>query len=187
MKKLSVMFLLLMTAACAYSPQQIQIRPELQVTGEQYGQGRAVAVAVDDQRAQTIIGTRGGVYAQSSIISVGNSLTAAIAQATTAKLAAQGFSVNGTDADTRMTVIVDKIAYDLADNGVLKKVVLDAEFRVALNRGDKSLTTRYQTGEEYEVIKSPSPERNEELINKLISETLERVFVDPKVKQFLVN
>ncbi len=187
MKKLGVTLLLLLTVACAYSPQLIQIRPDLPVSGERYGQGRPVAVAVDDQRAQKIIGTRGGVYAQSSTISVANSLTDAIQQAATAKLAAQGFSVNGTNADTAMTIIIDKIAYDLAENGVLKKVVLDAEFRVALARGEKSLTTRYQTGEEYEVIKSPSPERNEELINNLISETLERVFVDPKVKQFLTD
>lgn len=172
-------------AGCAYSPQQITIRPDVRPEGERYGEGRSVLVTAEDQRAVKVIGTRGGLYAETSTISVANSLTDAVAQAASAKLAAQGFSINSLQTDAVMNIIIDEISYDVPESKITKTIKLAAKLRVELNSGDKTYTGQYQTQSEQQALVSPSAEKNEKLINDLLSKTLQRVFVDPKVVNFL--
>ncbi len=185
MKAVLGVFLVLLCSACAYSPQQIQIAPDLGVTAKRYGQGMPVTVVARDERSAQVIGSRGGVYAQTSTISISNNLTQAVEQSATARLAAQGFSVNGTEQGTLMTLFVDEIAYDVIDNTIPKEIKMEVVMRVELENDGRTLTNRYKTEAEHRLLASPNAEKNQKMVNDLLSQTMTRVFEDPKVMAFL--
>lgn len=186
-------FIAAMATACAYSPQQITINPTVTTDAERYGNGRPVLVSVEDVRATQELGSRGGIYEETSLITIGNSLTGAISRAAEASLAAQGFSVNGAQQGAAsLKILVDELSYDVPEQSVGKKVLLRAVLRVeaAMQRssGDvESYTGRYQTKTERQTVVTPSMSSNEEMINSLLSDTLVRLFEDPKLKAFLSN
>ncbi|WP_159931160.1 YajG family lipoprotein [Oceanicoccus sp. KOV_DT_Chl] len=186
-KTLLISFIVLITAACAYSPQQITINPKIDTTAEHYGSGRAVSVTVEDAREEKALGSRGGVYKDTSVITLANELDTAIARAAEAKLAVQGFNVNNPEATANMKIIIEKLSYDVPEQSVGKKVMLGAILGVELTAGNETYTGRYKTNSERQTVVTPSMASNEEMINTLLSDTLVRLFSDPKLKAFLSN
>lgn len=188
MKRIIILALSFCFVACAYSPQQITINPVIDTTAENYGGGRAVAVSVEDNRAEKALGTRGGIYKDTSVITLANSMTEAISRAAEAKLATQGFSINSSSADAaKLKIIIEELSYDVPEQSVGKKVVLKAVLKVDVEAGGESYTGRYRTNSERQTVVTPSMASNEEMINSLLSDTLVRLFSDPKLKAFLSN
>lgn len=187
MKKIILSLFVLIISACAYSPQQVTIKPDIAMEGEQYGNGRSVLVSATDERANKTLGSRGGVYEETSVITLGNDITQAIVNATKAKLATQGFNVNAQASDADMNVVVEELVYDIEDKGVIKNVTLRCLVRVDIKAGSENFSGRYKTGSGQEVAFYPNMQKNEELINKVISDTLARALSDAKLKAFLSN
>ena len=65
-------------AGCAYSPQQITVNPVINTETESYGAGRGLTVSVEDARSNKELGSRGGAYKDTSLITIDNSLEEAI-------------------------------------------------------------------------------------------------------------
>ncbi len=188
MKRLISILIFSFLASCAYSPQQITINPVMAIDGENYGAGRPVTVSVDDGRVNKELGSRGGIYKDTSLITIANSLTEAVGRAAQARLATQGFSVNSGAADSaNIKIIIDELSYDVPDQSVGKKVLLKAILSVEASAGGESYTGRYRTNSERQTVVTPTMGRNEKMINDLLSETLLRLFSDPKLKAFLSN
>ena len=178
-------FLLVLLSACAYSPQQIMIAPQISALGDRVGAGQSVRVISEDAREDKIIGSRGGMYSSTSTISIKNNLTDAIVQSAEAKLAAQGYSINSGQEGTVMKIIVDDIRYGISENGLKKNIDLTTRLRVELTNGPRSYSGKYQTEMTKESLKSPNAAWNEKMINEQLAKTLERIFVDPKVVDFI--
>lgn len=187
MKKIFLPLFILLVSACAYSPQQVTIRPDIGMDGEPYGNGRSITVTASDERANKTLGSRGGVYEETSVITIGNDMTQAIVNATKAKLATQGFNVNAQPGDADLDVVVEELVYDIEEKGVIKNVTLRCLVRVDIKAGTENFSGRYKTGSGQEVAFYPNMEKNEELINKVISDTLARALSDAKLKAFLSN
>ena len=176
----------LLVAACAYSPQQITVNPLINTAAENYGNGRVVKVVVEDGRANKALGSRGGIYKDTSLITISNSLTDAIARAAQANLAVQGFTVNSADENAALIkIIVDELSYDVPEQSVGKKVLLGAVLKLEVSAGGESYSGKYKTNSERQTVVTPTMGRNEEMINTLLSDTLQRVFSDAKLKAFL--
>lgn len=187
MKYISIAVALLL-AACAYSPQQITVNPQINTSAENYGNGRVVNVVVEDGRANKALGSRGGIYKDTSLITISNSLTDAIGRAAAANLAVQGFTVNSTDDNAALIkIIVDELSYDIPEQSVGKKVLLSAVLKLEVSAGGESYSGKYQTKSERQTVVTPTMGRNEEMINTLLSDTLQRLFSDAKLKAFLSN
>lgn len=188
MKLIIPALLSVLLSACAFSPQQITIKPDFDVISESYGAGRPLSISVEDARENKILGSRGGIYEETSLITLKNSLTDAIAGAARAKLATQGFNVNSNDPDAAAVKIkIEKLSYDLPKDAVGRKVLLESVLSVEASLGGESYTGRYKTNSERHTLVSPTMGRNEEMINTLLSDTLVRLFSDPKLKAFLNN
>lgn len=188
MKKIIVLLAVYLLAACAHSPQQLIIKPVIDSSGERYGNSRAVVVTVEDARPSKEIGSRGGAYEKSSIITIKNDLNDAIARAVEAKLATQGFSINSGSAEAAtLKVVVDTLSYAIPKEGVAKKVQLEAVVLVELKAGNETYSSRYKTNSEKQTVITPTMSANEAMINQLLSDTLARIFDDPKVQAFLSN
>ena len=186
MKKLLLSVVLVTLAACAYSPQQITINPRIDIAGESYGNGRAISVLGEDGRENPVLGTRGGIYKDTSTITLSNDLVQAMVGAAKAKLATQGFNVNSDQPNATLTLVVDQLSYDVPD-GLPKTIDLKCALRVVAQSGGETYTGRYTTGSNLKTVMTPSMARNEELVNKLLSDTLVRAFSDPKLIAFLSN
>lgn len=188
MKNIRTLISIFLLVGCAYSPQQIMINPDVDTSAEDYGRGRPVHVVVEDGRAVKELGSRGGVYKDTSLITIGNSITEAIAGAAEARLAAQGFNTNSSDADTvTIKIIIDSLSYDTPVQSVGKKVKLDAILKLEMTAGKEIYTGQYKSSTERQTVVTPSMNRNEEMVNTILSSTLNRLFSDPKMKAFLDN
>ena len=175
--------------ACAYSPQQITINPVVDTSGERYGNGRAVSVAVEDRRENKVVGSRGGVYKDTSLITIANDISAAIVRASEAKLATQGFNINASQdqASAQVKVVIEELEYDVLEQSVTKKLALKAVMLVEASSQGHTYNGRYETKTNRQSVVTPSSTRNEQMINTLLSDTLARLFADPKLKAFLSN
>lgn len=178
--------------ACAYSPQQITINPIVNVSGESYGRNLPVVVVVEDVRENKIIGSRGGAYPATSIITVANDISAAIKRSAISKLAVQGFSVNtglGISDEQGVTfkILLDELTYDKPKDPLDKKVYLGAAMRAEVRYRGKTFTGQYKTQSQSVALVVPNVKKNEKLINKLLSTTLERLFSDQKLQAFMAE
>lgn len=187
---MKIMFFALSLAlmSCAYSPQQLSINPVVGGYNESYGNNRPVTVVVDDRRQNKDVGSRGGVYDNTSVISLANNLDSAVAVAAVGKLAAEGFMVNSLQKDTAvLKIIIDRLNYDIAKDFGAKKVKLEALLRVEASYAGESYRGEYKTEETKQTVITPTMKQNEKMINGLLSATLQRLFSDPKLKAFLSN
>lgn len=187
MNRFVCFFLLVMLGGCAFSPQQVTINPRISMDGEQYGGGRSVSVTAEDERADKTLGSRGGVYKDTSVITIDNDMPQAIVNAVKAKLATQGFNVNAQDSNADLAVVVEELRYAIPEQSVVKKVDLNCVIRVDIRAGSEHFTGRFRTTAGQEMLFNPDMKRNQEMINKVLSDTLARAFSDAKLKAFLSN
>lgn len=187
MKNVLISIAVIILSACAYSPQQITVSPRIDIEGESYGNGRAISVSAEDGREQKILGSRGGIYKDSSIITIANDMPVAVVKAAQAKLATQGFNVNSTENNASLNIVVEELTYDIPDNSVVKNIGLKCAMRVEATSGGESYIGRYRTTSTEQAMMTPNMEDNQKMINKLLSDTLMRAFTDPKLKAFLSN
>jgi uncharacterized lipoprotein len=188
MKGFFGVFLILSLSACAFSPQQITIKPSAVLDSESYGMGRGLSVVVEDRRASKVLGSRGGVYKETSVVTIANSLTDAIGKATRASLAAQGFDVVNAASDAaEFKVVVETLGFDIPAQSLVSVVKLQAVLQVEASSHGEVYKGRYQTQSEHKLMGRPSTETNEEMINQLLTDTLARMFEDQKLRAFLSN
>lgn len=176
-------------AACAQSPQRINVAPTLTLTGEMTGNGRAIIVSTSDQRANKVLGSLGGVYGNSATLTIGNNLEQALTQAANGLLAAQGYVVNSPDPSAmQFNIAVEKISYEKVDQQPVGNIVkLSATLRADVTRHGETFTGRYTTESEHSNLARPDPEDNEKYVNDLLSDTLKRMFSDNRLREFLIK
>jgi uncharacterized lipoprotein len=178
----------LLIAGCAHSPQQLSLQPEIGLVGERYGQGQLINVSARDDRADKLLGNLGGAYPNSSVISLSGEVESVLARAAQAHLAAQGFNVHGgQEGAASLVVVLEQLQYMLPKQVLGKTVSLQAVMSIEAAFQNDSYQGRYKTKSEQLMVLTPSQQKNQQLVNAVISETLERAFADPKLQAFLSN
>ena len=186
--RFSTVLLLLVTVAgagCAYSPQTVTVEPKVKPSGQTTGQSRQIELTDADERATKVLGTRGGIYDKTAVITIGNDMPEAIARATRGYLAAQGFVVGVPSAPIRLHIAVDTLNYDREAVAAGEKISVYALLRAEVRHGNETYRGRYETRNENRTAGKASQRRNEELVNELISDTLQRVFADQELMRRL--
>lgn len=174
-------------AACAYSPQRINVQPTLSVEGEAYGNGMPIVVNATDQRENRVLGSVGGVYKQSANITIANDLESALSRAANALLASKGFVVNSPDPNAvHLTIVIENISYETLEAPIGSSVKLSAALRAEATRHGETFSGRYQSDTERKSVTKPDAQVNERWFNELLSTTLTRMFDDPKLRNFLL-
>lgn len=181
--------LALLVTACALSPQQVTIKPTLEQSNGNIGEGRTLFIEVVDARESNAIGSRGGMYKSTSLITLANDLPTAIRDAATRQFREMGFVVQaapGASADIR--IFVDKLSYSDPDTSAVGfDVALESVLRVEAKQNGDKYGGRYQvkTNKTYATV--PGRDRNEEMINEALSGALQRLFNDPKLLAFTLR
>lgn len=187
MRSVFLSLILLSLASCALSPQQMNLTPSLSVTSAGYGNQRTINVLVEDHRSSPVIGTRGGIYPNTSTIEIGNDYCHETARVIAEALRRWDFQpqLNGTDPDAvRLVLGIEKISYYPDSNPALGKMHIAVTLSLAVDKGKQRYQGQYSAnGEMAYVVASAS--KNEDRINEIFDLALQKAFSDKGLIEFL--
>ncbi len=188
MKKTVVMVtaLILALTGCAQSPQQVRLNPK--VTVDSYISNQpTVYLTITDKRASKSLGTRGGVYRNSNDITLSEDLSSSLRPVATAALNEMGVVVDDpSPKPIKLELVVEKLEYKVNENQSLPiEVTLHSQFAAIADNDGKKQITRYQSSKVHKFFTAPSTDKNAQIINEIVSETLNRMFNDPKLIELI--
>jgi uncharacterized lipoprotein len=172
--------------ACAYSPQIVTIDPEIQVNKSMDGQGRVVSVEAYDRRKDKVLGTQGGVYTDTSGISLADNTEQVLASTVADVFSQMGFSVQpGQQDGLRLTVYLDELYYSSPDVLYSNRVDMRTVITVEAVKGNLKHTNVYRYQGDKRFVLRPDAEDNSKTINMMLSATLQRLFEDVQFMTFI--
>lgn len=176
----------LFISGCALSPQNLVLQPVLKEQNlNPVGQGQAIQLQVVDGRADESMGTRGGVYANSSVLTVSrNDIVPKLQQEAEKALRLMGF-VPSAQAPRQMTLTLTTLNYRSPDAPYVTQADIDAVLQAEVRSGGKHYTGRYSASLNQRFAKAPNAEKNSELVSDVLSDALTRVFKDAAIGQTL--
>jgi uncharacterized lipoprotein YajG len=190
------LFAVTLLVGCAYTTQQATLSPELQLSGTNIGNNATVAVKVVDERSDKSLGYRGSAYGKAAKITTGQNVAEVIYEKIVEGLKQNGFNpvphgfnpVPHSKGITRaLKVEIRLIEYSTSvgfwTGGVHTKSALKA---IAKNNG-KVYENLYRVDNEKRIVFAPFAKENEKLINKAVSEVLQKLFGDQELIAFLAR
>lgn len=176
----------LFTSGCALSPQSVTLMPTADISRAPYGKQRFAVVEVLDQRPSEVLGTRGGIYKDSSEIKLTKEMLTPLVTSTENILGQLGFKVGraGADEPVAFTVIVADLVYTSPNKIYANKVNGAIELKLNVVDGGRTFSSSFKTNSTESFALVPSEEKNSVILNKMFSDTLEKLFNDPKLEGF---
>lgn len=174
-------------AGCALSPQQVVVTPTVNTQTADIGRGRDLELVVLDARGDRPIGTRGGIYHNSSVITLARSLPETARPALVAAFGRLGFRVaDRPTSGARATVSVVDLAYRSTQQGIfVKSVELHAKVQVVVEMGNDTYRNEADQSKDVSNWRIPSEQRNEELINEVLGDALSAALSEAALLEFL--
>lgn len=175
-------------SGCALSPQQLTPDPVFKGQPVAVGQGQPVVVRVVDGRPTTELGTRGGLYSETSSITVrSQDVIPKLQTQAEAAVRLLGFtpSPNAYNAPT-LTLTLAELKYQSPKDGLyVTEATIGATFRVDVQNSSNRYTGRYGASLDQRFGMAPNQQTNTKLVTDVLSDALERVFKDPTIGQTL--
>lgn len=175
-------------AGCAHSPQQLSPQPKLTQQLAPVGHGQPVVVKVVDGRASQSLGTRGGMYPETSTITVnGNDVVPKLQAQAEAAVRLLGFTPtpNAYNAP-QLTVTLAELKYQSPkDKMYVTEATIGATFRADVSNANRRYSGRYGASLDQLFGMAPNQETNTKLVSDVLSDALTRLFKDPTVGQVL--
>ncbi|KTS72444.1 lipoprotein [Pseudomonas oryzihabitans] len=173
---------------CASSPQQLSPQPQLTAPIAPVGQGQPVMVRVVDGRSSFTLGTRGGLYPDTSVVVVPTQNVLPQLQAAADKAVREmGFtpSPNAGPGVPRLTLTLADLSYQSPKELYVTSSNVGATFQVDVGNSQRSYRGRYSASLDQRFGMAPNAEANTKLVSDVLSDALTRVFKDPTVVQVL--
>ncbi len=175
---------------CAHSPQQLKPQPRLNAALAAVGQGQPVVVRVADGRSSPNLGTRGGLYPETSAISVqGKDILPRLQAEAEAAVRLLGFtpSPNAYNAP-QLTLTLADLKYQSPKEGLyVTEADISASFRVDVQNSNRRYSGRYGASLNQRFGMAPNQETNTKLVGDVLSDAMTRAFKDPTIGQILAQ
>ncbi|OEC55368.1 MULTISPECIES: YajG family lipoprotein [Pseudomonas] len=175
---------------CALSPQQLSPQPKLTGPLTPVGQGQPVVVRVADGRPSPVLGTRGGLYADTSNVTVqGQDILPRLQAEAEAAVRLLGFtpSPNAYNAP-QLTLTLAELKYQSPKEGLyVTEADISATFRVDVQNATRRYSGRYGASLNQRFGTAPNQETNTKLVSNVLSDALTRAFKDPSIGQLLLQ
>ncbi|WP_137888785.1 YajG family lipoprotein [Pseudomonas sp. 2FE] len=175
---------------CAHSPQQLSPQPQLTTPLTAVGQGQPVVVRVVDGRPSPLLGTRGGLYPETSAISVAAADIVPKLQAQAeAAVRLLGFtpSPNAYNAP-QLTITLAELKYQSPKEGLyVTEATISATFRADVQNATRRYSGRYGSSLDQRFGMAPNQQTNTKLVSDVLSDALTRAFKDPTIGQMLAQ
>ncbi len=173
---------------CAHSPQQLSPQPKLTTQLAPVGHGQPVSVRVVDGRPSPTLGTRGGLYPETSAVIVPKEKVVPKLQAQAeAAVRLLGFtpSPNAYNAP-QLTLTLAELKYQSPKEGLyVTEATIGATFRVEVQNGGRRYTGRYGASLNQRFGMAPNEQTNTKLVSDVLSDALSRAFRDQSIGQVL--
>lgn len=177
-------------AGCANSPQQLNPQPTITAQFVAVGQGQPVTVRVVDGRSSQTLGTRGGLYPETSAITVqGADLLPRLQAQSEAAVRLLGFTPSGgaMNAPTLTITLVD-LQYQSPKDGVyVTEATIGSTFKADVQAGNQRYSGRYNASMNQRFGMAPNQQTNTKLVSDVLTDALTRVFQDPAVGRTLAQ
>jgi len=181
----SCVFVMLL-AACALSPQVVVIDPVVKPGTATSAQGNSsLDIRVRDTRKSTVIGQRGGVYEATSHISTDDNMIKTLQNRIARAFADLGYAMNTGNAAAELTVDVIDISYVTAVEKFVRTVEIKSAIKATCRKDGQEYTSSYRVTNKKEVLKVPTEEENEKLVNEAVAIVLERLLSDGELFAFI--
>ncbi len=181
----SCVFVMLL-AACALSPQVVVIDPVVKPGTAISAQGNSsLDIRVRDTRKSTVIGQRGGVYEATSHISTDDNMIKTLQNRIARAFADLGYATNTGNAAAELTVDVIDISYVTAVEKLVRTVEIKSAIKATCRKDGQEYTSSYRVTNKKEVLKVPTEEENEKLVNEAVAIVLERLLSDGELFAFI--
>lgn len=185
---LIITVLALLVAGCAHSPQQLSVKPQVQVPLNAVARNQPVVVVVQDTRQSKVLGTRGGIYPDSSHITLSEQSFTAIRQQVEQAVRQLGFVVvaEGTPNANRLIVNLADLTYrSPSDGAYVTQADISATFAAEARSLNENYRGRYSASAQHRFGYAPNQATNTKLVTEVMSDALTRVFRDPAIVQIL--
>ncbi|MCQ4289926.1 YajG family lipoprotein [Pseudomonas stutzeri] len=175
---------------CAHSPQQLDPNPKLNGTINPVGKGQPVVVRVVDARPSPTLGTRGGLYPETSAVIVPSAKVIPKLQAQTeAAVRLLGFtpSPNAYNAP-QLTLTLAELKYQSPKEGLyVTEANIGATLKVEVQNAGKRYNGRYGASLNQRFGMAPNEQTNTKLVSDVLSDALTRVFRDDNIGRLLAE
>ena len=179
-------FFVMLLAACALSPQVVVIDPVVKPGTAISAQGNSsLDIRVRDTRKSTVIGQRGGVYEATSHISTDDNMIKTLQNRIARAFADLGYATNTGNAAAELTVDVIDISYVTAVEKLVRTVEIKSAIKATCRKDGQEYTSSYRVTNKKEVLKVPTEEENEKLVNEAVAIVLERLLSDGELFAFI--
>ncbi|MNN30457.1 hypothetical protein D3C81_1441060 [compost metagenome] len=175
---------------CAHSPQQLTVQPVVTAQLAPVGQGQPVVVRVVDGRPSPVLGTRGGLYPETSAISVSSqSLVPRLQGQAEAAVRLLGFTPtpNAYNAPQLTLTVTDMKYVSPKDGAYVTEANISASIRADVQNSQRRYSGRYGSSLNQRFGMAPNQQTNTKLVSDVLSDALTRVFKDPTIGQLLNN
>ena len=175
-------------AGCAHSPQQLNVAPSVTAPLSQVAQQRPVVVSVQDNRSSPVLGTRGGLYPESSNLTINPQAVSHLQEQVEQALTKLGFQVvaDGTANANSLVVGLAELTYISPKEGVyVTKADLGAAFTAEARSANQRYNGRYSASAQHRFGYAPNQATNTRLVTEVMSDALSRIFKDPEVIRVL--
>lgn len=179
--------ILFLVSACALSPQVVPVNPVLDTSGiAQRGAGSAISVTVSDRRDDQVLGSRGGVYSDTALLTTDTDITANIRTAVISALGSLGIITHADSDGPALNIYLDELDYRaFRSNNSLYSVSTDAAINVVCKNRLHTLDNNYRISDKKDYIKAPSERENTSIINNTLASALNRLLEDDKMLECL--
>ena len=173
---------------CAHSPQQLSPQPKLTSPLTAVGRGQPVIVKVVDGRPSPSLGTRGGMYPETSTISVsGNDVVPKLQAQAEAAVRLLGYTpTSGAANAPRLTITLAELKYQSPkDKMYVTEATIGATFRADVVNPNRRYSGRYGASLDQRFGMAPNEQTNTKLVGDVLSDALTRLFKDATIGQVL--
>lgn len=171
---------------CAFNPQTVTFNRDLAVPTAALGGGNAISLVVKDERADTALGRRGTGVAQAAAITTKENMDQVVKDKFTVGLQNLGFKVAADAGGPRkLTVELRLLGYSTSQGFWTGGVHTKGAIKVMGRFGDTDFEKTFRAEEEERIMVVPTADKNAELLNKILDQTLIKVFADEEFRAFL--
>ncbi len=181
-----LLLMALLLASCAQSPQQLSLT--LNEPPAQLPPGAAIVdLKGIDARGSNKVGSRGGVYAESSVITTTPLFLQTLVDAYRQALLSSGRVTIQDGAPVAISLILEDFSISTPKRSVLPEIVYSAKLSVKVLKGRQTRLYRYSADQKHTLATVPSDVKSQELTNELFSVVLSQAIADDALNDFMMS
>ena len=179
---------LVLTAACAHSPVTVTLNPQLDVSQPTVGHGEALRVEFINGLQSSVVGSRGGVYQGSSSIGLTAGYPDVLSDRFKKGFASLGFnSWVQEQSPLEAVVTLTSLTFNSLGGGLATTYDVEVTFELQVKSATQVYKNIYSTKGQQKFASTPKADVVGEHLDKLIADTMQRLFADKAMHKIVIQ